>query len=97
MDSVLQAVGRVRPYTKPREIITFQCAEHPKLSYNREFNSIKEARQFFEIDSQQNRQKQETISRILRAKEAGLKQTEIAQKLGCNLRTVKRYWNHLEG
>jgi hypothetical protein len=94
MDSVLQAVGRVRPYTKPREIITFQCAEHPKLSYTREFNSIKEARQFFEVDSQRNRQKQEIISRVLRAKEAGLKQTEVARKLGCSLITVKRYWNY---
>jgi hypothetical protein len=35
MEVVLQAVGRIRPYTKPREVITFQCAEHPKLEYTR--------------------------------------------------------------
>ena len=43
MDVVLQAVGRVRPYTKPREIITFQCAKHPKFDYTQEFASIEEA------------------------------------------------------
>ena len=49
LDVVLQAVGRVRPYTRPREVITFQCAAHPQLDYDREFNSIEEARQFFGI------------------------------------------------
>jgi hypothetical protein len=93
MDVVLQAVGRVRPYTKPREIITFQCAEHPKLKYTREFSTIEEARQFFEIDSRQKRHKKDTIASVLKAKKDGLKQTEAAQQIGCSLRTVKRYWN----
>ena len=44
MDVVLQAVGRVRPYTRPREIMLFQCAGHPQLDYDREFASIAEAR-----------------------------------------------------
>ena len=30
MDVVTQAAGRVRPYSKPREVITFQCSEHPR-------------------------------------------------------------------
>src|SRR5207244_6836191 len=51
MDGVLQAVGRVRPYTKPREIITFHCGEHPHFPYTREFHNIGEARQFFGIFS----------------------------------------------
>ena len=29
LDVVLQAVGRVRPYTRPREVVTFQCAGAP--------------------------------------------------------------------
>ncbi len=49
MDTVLQAVGRVRPYTKPREVITFQCAGHPDLDYTGEFTSIGEARKHFDI------------------------------------------------
>jgi hypothetical protein len=29
---VVQAVGRVRPFTRPREVITFQMAELPGVS-----------------------------------------------------------------
>ena len=57
MDVVLQAVGRVRPYTKGREIITFQCAEHPNLTYTREFTNIEETRLFFQINSFRERKK----------------------------------------
>src|SRR5262249_9865638 len=37
MDVVLQAVGRVRPYTEAREILTFQLGAHPLGAYDREF------------------------------------------------------------
>ena len=36
MDVVLQAVGRVRPYTRPREVVTFQCAALPDRPYTQE-------------------------------------------------------------
>ena len=56
MDTVLQAVGRVRPYTKPREVITFQCAGHPDFDYTKEFCSLGEARDYFDIPGRRNAQ-----------------------------------------
>jgi hypothetical protein len=93
MDVVLQAVGRVRPYTKPREIFTFQCAAHPQLPYTQEFNSLLEARRFFGIVSNRQAQKTTTMALVKKGKQAGLTQQQVADELGINIRTVKRYWN----
>ena len=92
MGTVLQAVGRVRPYTKPREIITFQCADHPDCAYTKEFNSIGEAREYFKIPGRRSMQAEAQYTRIQEAKKAGLKQREVAERLGISIRTVKRYW-----
>jgi len=93
MDVVLQAVGRVRPYTKPREIITFQCSDHPCLSYTRDFNNMEELRLYFSISSRKEHKKATTKELIENARKKGLNQAEIAKKLGINIRTVKRYWS----
>jgi hypothetical protein len=93
MDMVLQAVGRVRPYTKPREVITFQCAGHPQLHYTKEFNSLAEARTFFDIASTRETGKAQTRALVQAAKQAGLRQQQSADKLKFSLTTVKRYWN----
>jgi hypothetical protein len=93
MDVVLQAVGRVRPYTKPREIITFQCAAHPQLAYTVEFNSLAEARGFFNVPSSREAQKAGTTYLVQAAKKAGLTQQKAANRLNISLRTVKRHWN----
>lgn len=93
MDTVLQAVGRVRPYTKPREIITFQCANHPDFEYTREFNSIGEARSYFGISDRRSVQAATICERIMNARIEGLKQREAASFLGVSTRTIKRYWN----
>jgi len=93
MNTVLQAVGRVRPYTKPKEIITFQCAGHPDFEYTREFTSIAEARKHFGIPSRRSTQKLELSSRVQDARAKGMKQHEAATHLGVSTRTIKRYWN----
>ncbi len=93
MDTVLQAVGRVRPYTKPREVITFQCADHPDLAYTREFNSIGEARDYFGILGRRSARTAELHTQIMEARSEGLKQREAAALLGVSTRTIKRYWN----
>lgn len=93
MDTVLQAVGRVRPYTKPREIITFQCADHPALSYTKEFSCLGEARSYFDIADKRSTQVAELYTRVQEAKTKGLKQREAASKLDVSIRTIKRYWN----
>jgi hypothetical protein len=92
MDTVLQAVGRVRPYTKPREIITFQCADHPNLEYTREFTSIGEARKHFDIPGRRSAQTAELCSQIQETRAIGMKQQEAAEHLGVGLRTIQRYW-----
>jgi hypothetical protein len=93
MDVVLQAVGRVRPYTEPREVITFQCAAHPQLPYTQEFNSLAEARLFFSISSARQAQKATTSEMIKAAKGRGLTQQRVAEELKVSLSTVKRHWN----
>jgi len=93
MNTVIQAVGRVRPYTKPREIITFQCAEHPQLPYTKEFHTIDEARKFFGILGKRHRQTLKQLKAIQAAKGRGLTQQQVAEELKISLRTVKRHWN----
>ena len=92
MDTVLQAVGRVRPYTKPRDVITFQCAEHPDFNYTNEFTTLGEARQHFNILSKRSSQTEELTSKIKAAREKGMKQSAAAEYLGVGLRTIQRYW-----
>src|SRR5262249_49237038 len=48
-DVVLRAVGRVRPITLPREVITFQCGALPGVAYTHEFRSLAEARAHFGV------------------------------------------------
>jgi hypothetical protein len=93
MDTVLQAVGRVRPYTRPREIITFQCADHPALEYTTEFSSVGEARAYFGISCRRSGRKCEMRSKVQAARAKGLKQQEAADQLKVSLATIKRYWN----
>jgi hypothetical protein len=92
LDVVLQAVGRVRPYTRPREVITFQCAAHTQLDYTREFDTVEEAREFFGVPSRRQRRQQETAARVRAARQDGKSQVQAAAELGLGLATVKRYW-----
>ena len=95
LDAVLQAVGRVRPYTRPREVVTFQCAAHPRRPYDREFAGLGEAREFFGIPSRRERDRDRNRLRIREARSAGLTQAQAqaAARLGLGISTVKRHWN----
>lgn len=93
LDVVLQAVGRVRPYTKPREVILFQCAEFPGIPLTREFSSLGEAREYFGIPTRRERLRQQTAQNVLVGRQAGKTQKQVAEELGISLRTVKRRWN----
>ena len=92
MGTVLQAAGRVRPYTKSREVITFQCADHPDLEYTNEFTSIGEARDHFAIPDRRSVRIAELCTKVQVARIQGLKQREAAEQLGVGLRTIQRYW-----
>jgi hypothetical protein len=93
MDTVLQAAGRVRPYTRPREIITFQCAAHPDFEYTKEFCSLGEAREYFDIPSRRDAKTANLCFQVKDARVKGLRQKEAAEHLGVGLRTIQRYWN----
>ncbi len=93
LDVVLQAIGRVRPYTRSREVVTFQCARNPQRPYDREFGSLEEARQFFGIPSRRERDRDRNRLRVQEARRAGLTQAEAAVSLGLGIMTVKRHWN----
>ena len=92
LDVVTQAVGRVRPFTKPREVFTFQAAENPSRPYDREFLSLDEARRFFKIPAERQRRAETTSDKVQDAKAVGMSQAEVAKALRCSLRTVKRRW-----
>jgi hypothetical protein len=93
MEVVTQAVGRVRPYTKPREVITFQCNAPTTNRYNHEHDSLTAARKHFSLLSKRQRDKAKVTSDVAQAKARGLSQTEAATLLGVSLRTIKRRWN----
>lgn len=92
LDAVLQAVGRVRPYTREREIILFQCGEHPAVPYDAEFDSLAEARRHFGIATARSRKADGRKQLIAAARVAGLTQKQTAERLGCTERTVQRAW-----
>lgn len=93
MDTVIQAVGRVRPFTKAREVVTFQCAANPLFPYTHEFNSIGESREHFGIQDRRERQGRVTAARVQAARTAGNTQRTAVSHLAVSLSTVKRYWN----
>ena len=93
IDPVLQAVGRVRPFTGPREIITFLCGAHRSVDYSREFSSLAQARHHFGIATRRERRASDTRQNVISARSQGCTQRLTADRLGVGLRTVKRYWN----
>jgi DNA-binding CsgD family transcriptional regulator len=88
---VQQAVGRVRPVTRSREVITLQMAELPGVTYDQEFRSLGEARPYFGVPSRRERQTTERASQIRALRSAGNTQAETARILGVSVKTI---WNY---
>jgi hypothetical protein len=93
LDVVVQAVGRVRPFTQPREVITFQATEHPLIEYQQEFSTLAEAREFFDIPTARAMGAETTAEQVQAMKAAGKSQAETAKAVGKSPSTVKRSWN----
>jgi hypothetical protein len=93
IDVVVQTVGRVRPFTRPREIITFQAAEHPSIKYEREFDVLDQARKFFNIRGARDLQRETTTSKVQKCKVQGKTQTQTSTAQKLSLSTVKRHWH----
>ena len=85
---VIQAVGRVRFATRPREVITFQCSELPGVVLTAEFRNLREAREYFAILSGSEFDRRSQEREIHRLRDEGLTVGEIAQRLEVSERTV---------
>lgn len=92
---VIQAIGRIRPFTHPREVITCQMGEHPRMVYDQEFRSLKEAREFFGLRTSRELKARKNhinvqVFRWWFGKDAT--QDSAAEFLGIGKRTVSKYW-----
>lgn len=93
MGTVIQAVGRVRPFTSSCEVITFQNNPHPNYAYDFEFNSLAEIREHFSIEGAAARKTKSKIQAVQKLKLQGMTQKQVAQQLEMGVRTVRRYWS----
>jgi hypothetical protein len=88
---VVQAVGRVRPFTRPREVVTFQMADLPGVRYDAEFRTLAEARRHFGVATGRARRTAARAARVASLRAAGHSQAEVALMLGVTERTVRNY------
>jgi hypothetical protein len=90
-DVVVQAVGRVRPFTRPREVVTFQAGELPGVRAAAEFASLARARRYFGVPTAKQAEVGERVGRALALRAAGWSNRQVAEALGVSVATVKRY------
>ncbi len=90
-DVIVQAVGRVRPFTRPREIITFHASDLPGVDYTLQFESLEQARNYFGIPTAREAGLASRIETALRLQALGRTQEQIAQEMDVSLSSVKRY------
>lgn len=93
---IVQAVGRIRPFTKPREVVTFHCGQLPGVIYDHEFPSLAAARNHFGIGNRRQQGKQTTSLAVRQFKSDGKTQKETAAGLKISLRTVQRHWGEVD-
>jgi hypothetical protein len=96
-DLVVQAVGRVRPFTRPREVITFHQGPLPGVRYSLEFRSLEQARAYFNVPTRRAGSHAKRIAEACRLKELGLSHSEIATRMDASLSTIKRYFRATRG
>ncbi len=90
-DLVVQAVGRVRPFTRPREVVTFYSGELPGVVYDQEFTSLREAREHFGIETAREERVATRTARARQLRDSGATRDEIAVELCVSRATVGRY------
>ena len=91
-DVVVQAVGRVRPFTRPREIITFQVGDLP--GWNTRWSSPRWSRPATTSASTAGQADlADRRRRALALQGEGQSPESIAAQVGVSARTVRRYVN----
>lgn len=91
--AVIQAVGRVRPFTNAREIITIQCGVFNNVRGVETVTTLEELRSRLSIQSSRQLNTAEISHRVQSLQEQGYTQKEISQQTGLSRRTVQRHWN----
>jgi DNA-binding NarL/FixJ family response regulator len=89
-DVVIQAVGRVRPFTRPRLVVTFQASDLPAVGTVRDFNNLAEARNHFGLPTPCAGAMASRAERVRSRKAQGLTIAEIAAEIGVGESTVKQ-------
>lgn len=90
LGAVMQTVGRVRPFTKPREIITFQCGLIPGVVYDQEFTSLEDVRRYFGIKTARTMADMDRYTQVQSLKAQGYTQRDISSVLNISRSTVQR-------
>jgi len=88
-NTVIQAVGRVRYATRPREVITFQAADLHNIPLHREFYSLRELREYFGLATGSEFTRNLQRSEAKRLRREGGTTGQIAERLGISQRTVR--------
>lgn len=88
--TVIQTVGRVRPFTRPREVVTFQTADLPRVRYEREFPNLDQAREHFGIPTRRDLELALRTAETRRLIDAGHTTRQAAEALGVSQRTIQR-------
>lgn len=80
---VMQAIGRVRPFTMPAEVITFQCDDmSDELVGLRTYNSLPEARKAMSVPTLKELSKASLGERVRAEIHSGQSQNSAAKSLG---------------
>jgi len=94
LEVVIQAIGRVRPFTLPREVITMQDDTMDEfLPGVKDFNNLAEARSFFDITTSRKKEGNDTARHVRGLRSQGKTQKQVARLLGLSERQVQRYWH----
>jgi hypothetical protein len=89
-DVVVQAVGRVRPFTRPREVITFQPGALPGVSYTAQVSGLAAARASLGVQTSFQAGRSERAEEAARLRADGLTVAGVADRLKVSARTVRR-------
>jgi hypothetical protein len=89
-DVIAQAVGRVRPFTRPREVFTFYLGDLPGVRYAVEFASLRQARSYFGVPTRGEGKRERRRQEVRRLRALGHTLAEVAAALGASVATIKR-------
>jgi hypothetical protein len=89
-DVVLQAAGRVRPFTRARGVITMHPGELPGVRYTVRLAGLREARAFFGVPTPSQTARAARAEQARRLRAGGMSLVAVAARLKVSIATIKR-------